>query len=194
MDKYNKNKPSKKNSLSKSTKYTEILENMLNEESDNEYICDTKSNELLNVLLSEDEELEQKMFLQQQLRDKLEFNQNIIEERNEEIQQIYKDVLDINEIFKDLNQLVISQAEPINQLENQIDETVKNTENGITNLQKANEYHKSWFSRRNKLILMSIAGLSVNVPITILFGLKAGAISGLSTIGLSAITSLFSKK
>lgn len=129
----------------------------------------------------------------EQLISQLEFNETIIEERNEEIEKIYKEVLVINDIFKDLNKLTIEQTEPISKLEEKIDETLKKTQDGTENIKKAEKYYSSWLSRRNKLILMGIAGLSINVPITLTLGLKAGAISSLSTIGLTAISSLFSK-
>lgn len=137
---------------------------------------------------------EEDILKREQIKDKLDFNQSIIEERNDDIQKIYKDILDINEIFKDLDKIVNEQSEPIEQIEKQFDLTIKKTNDGIYQLQKANEYHKSWLSKRNKIILMSIAGLSINVPITVLFGLKAGVISGLSTVGFSAITTLFNNK
>jgi len=129
----------------------------------------------------------------EQLISQLEFNETIIEERYEEIEKIYKEVLVINDIFKDLNKLTIEQTEPISKLEEKIDETLKKTQDGAENIKKAEKYYSSWLSRRNKLILMGIAGLSINVPITLTLGLKAGAISSLSTIGLTAISSLFTK-
>jgi len=128
------------------------------------------------------------------LKNKIEFNESIIQERNEEIEQIFKDVQDINEIFKDLNKLVSEQSEPIVLLENNIDSTVKNTEKAVEALKIAESYHKSWFSKKNKVILLSIAGLSINAPVTVLFGIKAGIISGLSTVGLSALSALFTQK
>lgn len=127
----------------------------------------------------------------QLLKDKVEFNEGMIQERNEEIEQIYKDVLDINEIFKDLNKLVLEQEEPICQVETNIVSSVKTTENGVNLLKQAESYQSKWFSKKNKFILMSIAGLSINAPVAAFFGFKAGIISGLSTIGISAITSLF---
>ena len=127
------------------------------------------------------------------LKNKIEFNEAIIQERNEEIEQIFKDVQDINEIFRDLNKLVLEQSEPIIVLEENIDSSVKSTEKGVDALKIAESYHKSWFSKRNKFILMGIAGLSINAPVTILFGLKAGVISGLSTIGLSVLSTIFTK-
>jgi hypothetical protein len=129
----------------------------------------------------------------EQLISQLEFNENIIQERNEQIEELFKDVLVINDIFKDLNKMVAEQSEPISKLEEEIDKTLKKTQDGVENIKKAEKYYNSWLSRRNKLILMGIAGLSINIPITLTLGLKAGAISGLSTFGLSAISSLFGK-
>ncbi len=127
----------------------------------------------------------------QLLKDKVEFNEGIIQERNEEIEKIYKDVHDINEIFKDLNKIVLEQGEPIYQLETNINSSAKIVESGVQSLKEADKSHSKWLSKRNKFILMSIAGLSINAPLTVFFGVKAGIISGLSTIGISAITSIF---
>lgn len=179
MDKYHKHKYYKNTSLFKLQ--TESPNNIIDED-----------NEKNIVFNKECEQIKEKLSKQLQLKEQIEFDQNIIEERNEEIQQICNDIYAINEIFKDLNKMVESQTEPINQLEEHIDDTLNKTEDGIIQLKQANDYHKSWFSKRNKLILLSIAGLSVNIPVTILFGLKAGVISGVSTVGLSAISSIFS--
>jgi uncharacterized protein YoxC len=160
--------------------------------SDSDDYNNSDYDEILNRLLDEDSEEE--TIKQEQLKSKVEFNENLIEERNEEIQQIYKDVVEINEIFKDLNKLVHSQSESINKVEEQIEQTVNKVEKGVEYIKEAEIYHNSWLSKRNKIILLSIAGLSINIPITLTLGLKAGAISGLSTVGFGAITTLFSKK
>jgi hypothetical protein len=160
--------------------------------SDSDDYNNSDYDEILNRLLDEDSEEE--TIKQEQLKSKVEFNENLIEERNEEIQQIYKDVVEINEIFKDLNKLVHSQSESINKVEEQIEQTVDKVEKGVEYIKEAEIYHNSWLSKRNKIILLSIAGLSINIPITLTLGLKAGAISGLSTVGFGAITTLFSKK
>lgn len=160
--------------------------------SDDEYKLDSKHNSEIDRLLKEDSE--ENLFRQEQFKSQLEFNESIIQERNEEIEEIYKEVLEINEIFKDLNKLVHEQSEPINELEKNIDSTVEKTQNGVEQLKKAEIYHNALMSKRNKLILMSLVGLSINIPVTLTLGLKAGAISGLSTVGLGAITSLFSNK
>jgi hypothetical protein len=124
------------------------------------------------------------------LQNKIEFNDKMIEERNEEIKNILRDIQDINEIFKDLNKLSIQQFESINILENNVDSTVKLTEETIKTLKIAESYHRSWISKKNKFILFGIAGLSISTPLGIVLGAKIGICSGLSTIGLSALGSI----
>jgi syntaxin 7 len=151
--------------------------------------------ESITYSISSDEDLNQDSFIKQQiLKNQVEFNEGLIQERKEEIEQIYKDVFEINGIFKDLNNLVLEQGEPIVHIETNIESTAKQTEKSIKLLNDANAYHKSWLSKKNKFLLMGIAGLSINAPITILFGIKAGLISGASTIGLSAISALFTSR
>ncbi len=87
--------------------------------------------------------------------------------------------------------MVLEQGEPISSLETNIDNTLNITKTGVELLRQADSYHKKWLSKRNKFILVGIAGLSINAPVTVFFGIKAGIISGLSTLGLGAITSLF---
>ena len=136
---------------------------------------------------------EKTFFNKQMLKNKVEFNEAIILERNEEIEKIFKDVHDIDSIFRNLNKIVLEQSNQITTLEENIDSTFKKSEKAVESLKIAESYHKSWFSKRNKIILLSIAGLSINAPVTVLFGVKAGIISGLSTIGLSALTTIFTK-
>lgn len=168
---------------------------MNRKKNENKYDSNYENTALLNKMFEEGmyaENIDNEIHMQQVIS-KLELNETIILERNEEIEQIYKEVLVINDIFKDLNKIVAEQTEPISKLEEEIDETLKKTQDGAENIKKAEKYYSSWLSKKNKLIFMSIAGLSINVPITLTLGLKAGAISSLSTIGLSAISSLFGK-
>lgn len=153
------------------------------------YTYDSEHEKKINLLLIENSDSEDET--QKQIITQLNLNESIIQERNEEIQKIYKDVIDINEIFKDLNKLIVEQSEPINKIEEQCIKAVQQTEKGIEELKQAETYHNKWFSKRNKIILLSIAGLSINVPITIALGVKAGIISGLTTVSFSALTSLF---
>jgi t-SNARE complex subunit (syntaxin) len=125
-------------------------------------------------------------------KNKVEINEIIIRERNEEIEHIVKDVKEINEIFKDLSKLVNEQSEPILTIEKNINNSHIHTEKAVETLKIAETYNNKWFSKRNKFILLGVAGLSINAPITVVLGIKAGIISSLSTIGLSAITAIFS--
>jgi len=166
-------------------------ETVIYDSSDSEDYNNLSHEKIINELLREDSE-EELMKIKQ--FNKVEFNENLIQERKEEIEQIYKDIGDINEIFKDLNNLVNMQTKSINEIEENIDITVNKVEDGVENVKKAESYYKLWLNKRNKFLLLSIAGLSINIPVTLALGLKAGAISGLSTIGFGAITTLFSKK
>ena len=130
-------------------------------------------------------------FTKSQVLNQIEFNEGIIQERHEEIEKIYKDILCINEIFKDLNKIVLEQGNSIIQMESNIDSTIKATESGVLLLKQAERYQNKWFSKKNKFVLLGIIGLSINAPVAIYLGAKAGIISGLSTIGLSAVTSIF---
>lgn len=125
------------------------------------------------------------------LNNQIEFNEGIIQERHVEIEKIYKDILCINEIFKDLNKIVLEQGESITQMETNIESTIEATKSGVKLLKQAECYQSRWFSKRNKFMLLGMIGLSINAPVAVYFGAKAGIISGLSTIGLSAITSIF---
>ena len=141
---------------------------------------------LSNQLADEDSFLTTSM-----LKNKIEFNEGIIQERHEEIEKIYKDIVCINEIFKDLNKIVLEQGESIIEMESNIDSTIKATESGVQLLKQAESYQSRWFTKRNKFILLGMVGISINAPVAVYFGAKAGIISGISTLGLSAITSIF---
>jgi hypothetical protein len=167
----------------------------LNSDNEDNYSYDSEHEKIINLSLSEnnDNDNEDKKQIQQtrHIITQIKLNESIIEERNEEIEKIYKDITDINEIFKDLNKLIVEQTEPINKIEEQCIKAVQETEKGVEHLKQAETYNNKWFSKRNKIILLSIAGLSINVPITLALGIKAGVISGLSTVGFSALTTLF---
>lgn len=127
------------------------------------------------------------------VQEQININESIINERNNEIKKIHQDIIHINEIYHDLNKLIAEQNNDIILLEQNIIDSKKKVEQGTNELYKAEKYYNSWFSNKQKFILLSIAGITINAPITMLFGVKAGVVSGLSTIGLSAMNSLFSK-
>lgn len=126
-----------------------------------------------------------------QILNKLNNNEILILEREEDIKQIYNDVLCVKDIFTDLRNMVVEQNSPITQIETNIEKSVEKTKDAVEIIIQAEQYNGKWLNKKTKFILLSIAGLTINAPITIAFGVKAGIISGLSTIGISAITSLF---
>uniref|UniRef100_U5EIB6 Putative snare protein pep12/vam3/syntaxin 7/syntaxin 17 n=1 Tax=Corethrella appendiculata TaxID=1370023 RepID=U5EIB6_9DIPT len=85
----------------------------------------------------------------------MQFEEDMLLEREQRIRQIEADVLDVNEIMKDLSNLVQTQAETIDTIENTIDHAVGNVESGRSELEKAAEYHAKY--RRKVLILLAIA-------------------------------------
>ena len=125
------------------------------------------------------------------IQSQVEYNEMIINEREENINKISNDILMINEIMKDLNKIVCIQSEPINQIEEQINNTLTKTNNSVKLLEQANSYHEKSSYRKLKFLGLGLVGIAINTPVTIIFGLKVGLISSLSTIGISSIATLF---
>lgn len=72
-----------------------------------------------------------------------EFNQKLLEEREEDIINISKNVNMVNTIFSNLSKLVAEQQENIDDIENSIDDSKRNTKDGVNQLEKASNYQKS---------------------------------------------------
>ncbi|XP_044749437.1 syntaxin-12 [Coccinella septempunctata] len=93
----------------------------------------------------ESSEQEEKQMLQAR---EMAFEQEMLMERETRIRQIESDVLNVNEIMRELGTLVYDQGEVIDTIENTIDHAVGNVEEGTEQLLKAAEYQKK---RRWKL-------------------------------------------
>lgn len=65
--------------------------------------------------------------------------EEIMREREEEIQNINKGMHTVNEIYKDLAHIVGSQQEQIDQVETHMEDAKENTEAGLKQVEKANE-------------------------------------------------------
>ncbi|XP_001865470.2 syntaxin-7 [Culex quinquefasciatus] len=92
---------------------------------------------------------------QQAAAQSLQFEQDMLLEREQRFRQIEADVLDVNQIMKELSSITNQQAEVIDTIENTIEHTVSNVESGATELAKAAEYQNRY--RRKVLILLIIA-------------------------------------
>ncbi|XP_012279652.1 syntaxin-12 [Orussus abietinus] len=111
---------------------------------------------------SEDKE-EEKQSLLQALEDDerraeqraLEFEEGLILEREDRIKRTEEDILDVNQIMRELGALVSQQGDAINTIENSIENVHGNVELGAQELVKASNY-QSKFRRKICLILLLV--------------------------------------
>lgn len=92
---------------------------------------------------------------QQQVQRDLQFEQDMLLEREQRVRQIEADVLDVRQIMQELSSITNQQSEVIDTIENTIEHTVTNVESGHTELAKAAEYQNRY--RRKVMILLLIA-------------------------------------
>jgi len=92
---------------------------------------------------------------QQLLQENLQFEQGMLVEREQRVQQIEADVLDVNEIMRDLATLITQQGEHIDTIESGIDHAAGEVEAGTSELIKAAQSQAKY--RRKVLILLAIA-------------------------------------
>ena len=64
-------------------------------------------------------------------------------EREQEIRNINKGMHTVNEIYKDLANIVGGQQEQIDQIEGQMEDARNNAESGLSQVQKANEKYNN---------------------------------------------------
>lgn len=74
------------------------------------------------------------------LQREVEFDQGLLLEREARIRQIEADVLDVNQIMRELSAMVHIQGENINSIENNIENVNTDVELGARELEKAAEY------------------------------------------------------
>ncbi|EAT38717.1 AAEL009398-PA [Aedes aegypti] len=98
---------------------------------------------------------QQEQLRQQQMHRDMQFEQDMLMEREQRMRQIEADVLDVNQIMKELSSITHQQSEVIDTIENTIEHTVGNVESGHTELAKAAEYQNRY--RRKVMILLLIA-------------------------------------
>lgn len=105
-----------------------------------------------SMTAAEREELAQR---QKQLENNLQFEQVMLMDREARIKEIEADVLDVNEIMRELASLVHEQGQEIDTIESSIDHTCVEVEAGRSELMKAAEYRNRY--RKKILILLAIA-------------------------------------
>ncbi|KAJ9586832.1 hypothetical protein L9F63_019574 [Diploptera punctata] len=102
---------------------------------------------------------------QKSLQRELEFEQDMLLDREQRIRQIEGDILDVNEIMRELGAMVYEQGDTINSIENNIENVHGNVELGQQELQKAAEYQ---VSHRKKLCILIAIAVIVGIILTII--------------------------
>ena len=96
---------------------------------------------------------EQRRQEQRQVDSQIEFNDSLIEEREQGIVEIQHQIGEVNEIFQDLALLVNEQGEMIEDIESNIVRTGQHTSAAVKELKKADKSHKNL---RNKFCFMFV--------------------------------------
>ncbi|XP_077991192.1 syntaxin-7-like [Glandiceps talaboti] len=103
----------------------------------------------------EEEDRRQERLAQLQEQDQvIDFDQGMMEEREDRIREIEADILDVNQIFKDLATLVYEQGELVDTIEANVEKAVDNVEQGNVQLVQASSYQKK--ARKKMCILLLI--------------------------------------
>jgi len=77
----------------------------------------------------------------------VEFEQEMLIERERRVRQIESDMIDVNQIMRELSAMVQEQGDNINSIENNIDRTQSHVEEGRQQLEKASSHqrkHRKW--------------------------------------------------
>lgn len=83
-----------------------------------------------------------KQMSQQQLLMLEEDNTRLAQEREQEVNAIVKSIMDLNDIFKDLSQMVVDQGTVLDRIDYNIEQTSIQVHEGFKQLQKADAYQR----------------------------------------------------
>jgi len=106
-----------------------------------------------------------------QIENEREFNDSLIQDREEGIKQIESSIKEVNEIFTDLAHLVVEQGVMIDNIESNVESAAHNTTEGVVELRKASDHQKSARSKMCWLALI-IAIVAAVIAIILVFSLK----------------------
>ncbi|XP_015111532.1 syntaxin-7 [Diachasma alloeum] len=99
----------------------------------------------------------------------LEFEQGLVLEREDRIKRIEGDILDVNQIMRELGALVHQQGDAIDTIENNIENVHGNAELGAQELVKASNYQSKF---RRKICILLIIAVIVLIILTIILVTK----------------------
>jgi len=102
---------------------------------------------------------------QKSLQRELQFEQEMLLEREQRIRQIEGDILDVNEIMRELGAMIHEQGDTINSIENNIENAHGNVELGQQELQKAAGYQ---IKHRKKMLFLVAVAVIIGIILTII--------------------------
>lgn len=108
---------------------------------------------------------------QQQWRQDLDYEQAMLVERDQRIRQIEADMLDCNQIFKDLASIVHEQGDVIDTIEGNIENAQQNTSQAVEQLRSAANYQRKYRQKTCCLLVLVVVVAAV-VALVIYFSLK----------------------
>ena len=89
-----------------------------------------------------------------------------------EITKIEKDIIDLNETFKIVNDLTYNQGVKIDQIVDSIDSIQNNCEIASDNIEKAQQLQINIHKKQSLILGISVVGISI--PITSIIGFQVG--------------------
>ncbi|KAL4234968.1 Syntaxin-16 [Mactra antiquata] len=99
----------------------------------------------------------------------VEDNSASVNQRDKEIANIVKSIQDLNDIFKDLSQMVVDQGTILDRIDYNIEHASVQVEKGLQQLQKAEKHQK----KNRKMYIIFILALLIIILIIILFATKS---------------------
>jgi len=108
------------------------------------------------------------------LGNEIDVHESIIAQREKDIDKIEHDIMDINEMFQDLNTLVVEQGSLIDSIENHIEHAREDVEEGVVELTKASGHQKKAGSKLYIIACILIVVMVVVVVLTVLGALLFG--------------------
>eukprot|EP00339_Tiarina_fusa_P002555 CAMPEP_0117031602 /NCGR_PEP_ID=MMETSP0472-20121206/22697_1 /TAXON_ID=693140 ORGANISM="Tiarina fusus, Strain LIS" /NCGR_SAMPLE_ID=MMETSP0472 /ASSEMBLY_ACC=CAM_ASM_000603 /LENGTH=298 /DNA_ID=CAMNT_0004739965 /DNA_START=16 /DNA_END=912 /DNA_ORIENTATION=- len=86
----------------------------------------------------------------------LDVNDEIIAEREKGIEEVQSAMLEVNEMFRDLNTIVVEQAPLVDSIENHIEHARFDVEKGVEEIEKASDYQKKAGSKTKVIVCLLI--------------------------------------
>jgi t-SNARE complex subunit (syntaxin) len=89
-----------------------------------------------------------------------------------EINQIEKDIIDLNETFKIVSDLTYNQGVKINEVVDSIDSIQNNCEMAIDDIEKAQRLQID--NHKKQSLILGVSVLGISIPITSVIGIQVG--------------------